>query len=199
MFDKVLVANRGEIALRVMRTLKRMGIRSVAVYSEADTNALHVQYADEAVYIGPSPATSSYLSIQRILDAVRKSGAQAVHPGYGFLSENAHFARALMIEGVTLIGPSVTAIQKMGDKIEAKKLASKANVSTIPGYMGVIVNSDEAADIAASIGYPVMLKAAAGGGGRGMRIIRNESEVRDAFASASREALSSFSDARVFI
>jgi propionyl-CoA carboxylase alpha chain len=198
-FDKVLIANRGEIALRIMRTLKRMGIKTVAVYSEADTNALHVQYADEAVYIGPSPATSSYLSIPRLLDAIRKSGAQAVHPGYGFLSENPAFARALRDEGVALIGPRPETIEAMGDKIEAKKLAAKAGVSTIPGYMGVIENSDQAAKIAASIGYPVMLKAAAGGGGRGMRIIRNESEVRDAFASASREAKTSFSDDRVFL
>jgi propionyl-CoA carboxylase alpha chain len=199
MFDKVLVANRGEIALRIMRTLRRMGIKSVAIYSEADTNSLHVQYADEAIFVGPSSSTSSYLSINRVLDAVRKSGAQAVHPGYGFLSENAHFARALSLEGITLIGPSVLAIQKMGDKIEAKKIAIKANVSTIPGYMGVIDNPDQAAEIANSIGFPVMLKAAAGGGGRGMRIIRDESGVRDAFTSASREALNSFSDARVFI
>jgi propionyl-CoA carboxylase alpha chain len=199
MFEKVLIANRGEIALRIMRTLKKMGIKTVAVYSESDTNSLHVQYADEAVYIGPSPATESYLSIKNILTAIRKTGAQAVHPGYGFLSENQQFAKALKKEGVHLIGPSVTAIKSMGDKIEAKKLAKQAGVNTVPGYMGVIKDADEAVTIAAKIGFPVMVKAAAGGGGRGMRVVRSESEVREAFRSASSEAKNSFSDDRVFL
>ncbi len=198
-FDKILIANRGEIALRIMRTVKRLGIKTVAVYSEADTNALHVQYADEAVYIGPSPATTSYLCIDNILDAIRSSGAQAVHPGYGFLSENAEFAKALKKEGVTLIGPDIAAIQGMGDKIEAKKIAQKAGVSTVPGYMGVIKDAEEAVTIASSIGFPVMIKAAAGGGGRGMRVVHNASAVHEAFRSASTEARNSFSDDRVFI
>jgi len=199
LFDKVLIANRGEIAVRIMRTLKRLGIKSVAVYSEADTNSLHVQYADEAIFIGPSPATTSYLSVDNILDAIRKSGASAVHPGYGFLSENANFARALAMEGVTLIGPSVHAIQTMGDKIEAKKLAIRSGVNTIPGFMDVIDSPDHAVEIAAGIGYPLMMKAAAGGGGRGMRIARDDESLREAFISASREARNSFSDDRVFI
>ena len=199
LFDKILIANRGEIALRIMRTVKRLGIKTVAVYSEADTNSLHVQYADEAVYIGPSPSPESYLSIDKIMEAVRKSGAQAVHPGYGFLSENAHFAEMLEKEGITLIGPSVHAIRSMGDKIEAKKLAQEAKVDTVPGYMGVIKDAAEAVKIASDIGFPVMLKAAAGGGGRGMRIIHSEPDVREAFRAASNEAKNSFSDDRVFI
>ena len=199
MFEKVLIANRGEIALRIMRTLKKMGIKSVAVYSEADTNSLHVQYADEAIYVGSSPATESYLSIPNIIAAIRKSGAQAVHPGYGFLSENSHFANALRKENVTLIGPSPRAIKTMGDKIEAKKLAKQAGVSTVPGYMGIIKDADEAISIANSLGFPVMVKAAAGGGGRGMRVVHSEAEVREAFRSASSEAKNSFSDDRVFI
>lgn len=198
-FDKILIANRGEIALRIMRTVKRMGMKTVAVYSEADTNALHVQYADEAIYIGASPATGSYLSIDNIMGAIRTSGAQAVHPGYGFLSENAAFAEALRAENITLIGPSVEAIRNMGDKIEAKKIAQNAGVSTVPGYMGIIQTADEAVTIAASIGFPVMIKAAAGGGGRGMRVVYDESSVREAFRSASSEARNSFSDDRVFI
>jgi propionyl-CoA carboxylase alpha chain len=199
MFEKVLVANRGEIALRIMRTLKKMGVKSVAVYSEADTNSLYVQYADEAIYIGPSPATESYLSIPNIMMAINKSGAQAVHPGYGFLSENAHFAESLREESITLIGPSVNAIKNMGDKIEAKKLAIKAGVSTVPGYMGIIETPEEAVKIASSIGFPVMVKAAAGGGGRGMRVVKSEDEVVEAYLSATREAKNSFSDDRVFL
>ncbi|AIL65835.1 Acetyl-/propionyl-coenzyme A carboxylase alpha chain [Rickettsiales bacterium Ac37b] len=198
-FEKVLVANRGEIAVRIMRTLKRMGIKTVAVYSESDTNSLHVQYADEAIYIGPSPATESYLSIDNILSAIRISGAQAVHPGYGFLSENSNFANALRDEWITLIGPSVHCIKAMGDKIEAKKLAQASGVSTVPGYIGVIDTAEEAVTIAANIGFPVIVKAAAGGGGRGMRVIYSEDEVREAFRSATNEARSSFSDDRVFI
>lgn len=198
-FEKILVANRGEIAVRIMRTLKRMGIKTVAVYSESDTNSLHVQYADEAIYIGPSPATESYLSIDNILSAIRISGAQAVHPGYGFLSENSNFANALRDEWITLIGPSVHCIKAMGDKIEAKKLAQASGVSTVPGYIGVIDTAEEAVTIAANIGFPVIVKAAAGGGGRGMRVIYSEDEVREAFRSATNEARSSFSDDRVFI
>jgi propionyl-CoA carboxylase alpha chain len=199
LFDKVLIANRGEIALRVMKTLKKMGIKSVAVYSEADTNSLHVQYADEAYYIGNSPATESYLSIKNIIGAIRASGAQAVHPGYGFLSENALFANALKREGVTLIGPSAHAIRVMGDKIEAKKIAIDAGVSTVPGYMGSISSVAQAVSIAQDIGFPVIVKAAAGGGGRGMRIVTASEDMEAAFDAARREASNHFSDSRVFI
>lgn len=199
LFDKILIANRGEIALRIMKTVKRLGIKTVAVYSEADSNALHVQYADEAVYIGHSPSIESYLSIPNILKAVIQTGAQAVHPGYGFLSENALFAETLAKNGITLIGPSAQAIRNMGDKIEAKKLAQKAGVNTVPGYMGVIKDAEEAIKIATNIGFPVIVKAAAGGGGRGMRVVYSENEVRDAFQSATNEAKNSFSDDRVFI
>lgn len=199
LFDKVLVANRGEIALRIMRTLKKMGIKSVAVYSEADTNSMHVQYADEAYYIGNSSATESYLSIKNIIGAIRDSGATAVHPGYGFLAENANFASTLKREGVTLIGPSAQAIKQMGDKIEAKKIAIEAGVSTVPGYMGTITSISQAIDIANEIGFPVIVKAAAGGGGRGMRVVENSTQMAAAFESAKLEALNSFSDSRVFI
>jgi len=199
LFDKVLVANRGEIALRIMHTLRKMGIKSVAVYSEADTNSLHVQYADEAYFIGNSPATESYLSIKNIIAAIRASGAQAVHPGYGFLSENANFAAALKREGCLLIGPSAHAIRIMGDKIEAKKIAIEAGVSTVPGYMGTLNSPSEAIKLGEEIGYPVIVKAAAGGGGRGMRVVNNSKEMEAAYESASREALSHFSDGRVFV
>jgi propionyl-CoA carboxylase alpha chain len=199
MFEKVLVANRGEIALRIMRTLKEMGIKTVAVYSEADTNSLHVQFADEAIYIGPSPATESYLSIKKLIQAVQKSGAQAVHPGYGFLSENPEFARALKKEGVTLIGPSDHAIKVMGDKIEAKKLAQAAGVTTVPGYLGEINSLEQAKTIASEIGFPVIIKAAAGGGGRGMRVVDNPDGLSEALNSAKREAANSFRDNRIFI
>ncbi len=199
MFEKVLVANRGEIAIRIMRTLKNMGIKTVAVYSEADTNALHVQYADEAVYIGASPATESYLSIENILNAIRNTNAEAVHPGYGFLSENYEFAQALKKENVALIGPSAQVIKKMGDKIEAKKIAREARVSTVPGYIGVIETIEQAAKISEEIGFPVMIKATAGGGGRGMRVVNNKEEVAEAFKSAKREAANSFRDDRIFI
>ncbi len=199
MFTKVLIANRGEIAVRIIRTLQKMKIKTVAVYSEADTNSLHVRMADEAVYIGHSPATESYLRSKKILDAIRTTGAQAVHPGYGFLSENCDFAKALEKEGITLIGPSHQAIYSMGDKIEAKKLAQDAGVSTIPGYMGVIKDEKEAAKIAKQVGFPVMIKAAAGGGGKGMRVVRSEEEVAQAYSSASNEARNSFNDDRIFI
>ena len=199
LFEKVLVANRGEIALRIMQTLRKMGIKSVAVYSEADTNSKHVQYADEAYYIGTSPATESYLSIKNVIAAIRDSGANAVHPGYGFLAENSNFANVLKREGITLIGPSAQIIKKMGDKIEAKKIAIDAGVSTVPGYMGIIQNVKQAVEIASNIGFPVMIKAAAGGGGRGMRVVANANEMQKAFESAKFEAENSFSDGRVFL
>jgi propionyl-CoA carboxylase alpha chain len=199
MFEKVLVANRGEIALRIMRTLKKMNIKTVAVYSETDTNALHVQFADEAMYIGPSPATESYLSIKNIIKAIQKSGAQAVHPGYGFLSENAEFARELKAIGVKLIGPSDKVITTMGDKIEAKKMAQLAKVSTVPGYLGEIDDIEHAKKIAQEIGFPIIIKAAGGGGGRGMRVVHNIEDLNEALNSAKREAANSFRDNRMFI
>ncbi|MBL3284925.1 Acyl-CoA carboxylase subunit alpha [Rickettsiales endosymbiont of Paramecium tredecaurelia] len=199
MFDKVLVANRGEIALRIIRTLKKMNIKSVAIYSEADTNALHVQYADEAHYVGNSPAVESYLSIPNILHATRLSGAKAVHPGYGFLAENYQFASTLEKEKIVLIGPSSQAIKQMGDKIEAKQIATKAGIQTVPGYMGAIPTAQEAIKIAKKIGFPVIIKAAAGGGGMGMRVAHNHEEMMSAFASAQREAQNSFNDNRLFI
>ena len=199
LFDKILVANRGEIALRIMKTLRKMGIKSAAIYSEADTNSPHVQYADEAYYIGNSPATSSYLSIKNIINAVRVSGAQAVHPGYGFLSENPNFANVLKREGVILIGPSAKVIKQMGDKIEAKKIAIDSGVSTVPGYMGSIHSLEQALEITKRIGYPIIIKAAAGGGGRGMRVVSNAEEMERAYESAKLEAENCFSDSRVFI
>lgn len=199
LFDKVLIANRGEIAVRIIKTLRRLGIKSVAVYSEADTNSMHVSLADEAIFIGNSPATDSYLSIPHIISAIRQTGAQAVHPGYGFLSENHAFAQALEEENVVLIGPSADAIKSMGDKIEAKKLAEKAGVNTVPGYLGVIKDAKTATKIGQKLGFPVMVKAAAGGGGRGMRVVRSSDEMFDSFASASNEAKNSFSDSRVFL
>ena len=199
LFEKVLVANRGEIALRIMKTLKKMGIKTVAVYSEADTNSRHVQFADEAYYIGSSPASESYLSIKNLVEAIRDSGADAVHPGYGFLSENANFANVLKREGVTFIGPSAKSIKSMGDKIEAKKIAIDAGVSTVPGYMGTINSVEKANEIAENIGFPVIIKAAAGGGGRGMRVVNNREEMGKAFDSAKLEAENAFSDGRVFI
>lgn len=199
MFDKILIANRGEIACRVIRTARQMGIKTVAVYSEADRDALHVQQADEAVLIGPAPSAQSYLQIERIVKACQDTGAQAVHPGYGFLSENATFATALEAAGIAFIGPNIHAIQAMGDKITSKQLAEKAGVNTVPGYTGVIEDAQHALSIARDIGYPVMLKASAGGGGKGMRIARNDAEVREGFERASSEAKSSFGDDRVFV
>ena len=196
---KILIANRGEIACRVIRTAKKMGIATVAVYSDADRDALHVRQADEAVHIGPAPSSQSYIVIDKILDAIRQTGADAVHPGYGFLSENPAFAEALEKEGVTFIGPPVNAIQAMGDKITSKKLAAEAGVSTVPGHMGLIEDGDEAVRISASIGYPVMIKASAGGGGKGMRIAWNDAEAREGFQSSKNEAKSSFGDDRIFI
>jgi propionyl-CoA carboxylase alpha chain len=199
MFKKILVANRGEIACRVMRTAKRMGIATVAVYSEADARALHVDMADEKLLIGPPPAAQSYLLIEQMVDACRKTGAEAVHPGYGFLSERSAFPKALAAAGITFIGPNPGAIDAMGDKIESKKAAAAARVSTVPGYMGIIEDADEAVKIAGEIGFPVMIKASAGGGGKGMRIAHSAAEVKDGFARAKSEAKSSFGDDRVFI
>src|SRR5690606_10193200 len=175
MIKKILIANRGEIACRVIKTAKKMGIATVAVYSDADRDALHVKMADEAAHIGPAPSNQSYIVIAKILDAVRATGADAVHPGYGFLSENANFAEALKVEKVAFIGPPPVAIEAMGDKITSKRIAAGAGVSTVPGHMGLIANAEEAVRIAGSIGYPVMLKASAGGGGKGMRIAWNDS------------------------
>ena len=199
MFDKILIANRGEIACRVIKTARKMGIQTVAVYSDADAHALHVQMADEAVHIGPPQSAQSYLQIDRIVDACLETGAQAVHPGYGFLSEKREFQEALAKAGVAFIGPDAHAIYAMGDKIESKKLAMEAGVNTVPGYMGVIKDAEEAVRIARDIGYPVMVKASAGGGGKGMRLARNDQEAAEGFVSATNEARSSFADDRVFI
>src|SRR3954447_18144393 len=199
LFDKILIANRGEIACRVIRTAKRLGIKTVAVYSEADADALHVREADEAVFIGPPPATQSYLLIDKIVDACKKTGAQAVHPGYGFLSEKQEFQKALAGAGITFIGPDAHAIYAMGDKIESKKLAQAAGVSTVPGHLAAIPNAAEAVKIAQKVGYPVMIKASAGGGGKGMRIAYDDTEAKEGFVSATNEAKSSFADDRVFI
>jgi propionyl-CoA carboxylase alpha chain len=198
-FDKILIANRGEIACRVIRTCKRLGIKTVAVYSEADAEALHVRLADEAVLIGPPPSAQSYLQIDKIVAACKKTGAQAVHPGYGFLSEKQEFQKALAKAGIVFIGPDARAIHAMGDKIESKKLALKAGVSTVPGYLHAIPNAEEAVKIAQKVGYPVMIKASAGGGGKGMRIAYNDEETREGFSSATNEAKASFADDRVFI
>jgi propionyl-CoA carboxylase alpha chain len=199
MFKKILIANRGEIACRVIRTAKRMGIATVAVHSDADRDAVHVRMADEAVAIGPAPSAQSYLSIDAILSAIAATGADAVHPGYGFLSENAAFARALDAAGVAFVGPPATAIDAMGDKITSKKLAAEAGVSTVPGHMGLIETAEEAVSIADQIGYPVMIKASAGGGGKGMRIAWNAEEARQGFASSRSEARGAFGDERIFI
>jgi propionyl-CoA carboxylase alpha chain len=199
MFNKILIANRGEIACRVIRTARRMGIATVAVYSDADAEAQHVRMADEAVGIGPAPAAESYLNIERIVEACRETGAEAVHPGYGFLSENPEFAGALAAAGVTFIGPGPEAIAAMGDKIESKKLARAAGISTVPGHLEIVPDAENAVAIARDIGYPVMIKASAGGGGRGMRIAASDIEVRDGFRGAASEAKSSFADDRIFI
>ncbi|MEM8655672.1 MAG: acetyl/propionyl/methylcrotonyl-CoA carboxylase subunit alpha [Pseudomonadota bacterium] len=199
MFNKILIANRGEIACRVIKTARKMGIPTVAIYSDADAKALHVQMADEAIHIGPPPANQSYIVIDKVMDAIRQSGAKAVHPGYGFLSENAKFAEALEQAGVAFVGPPKGAIESMGDKITSKKIAQEAGVSTVPGYMGLIDDADEAVKISNEIGYPVMLKASAGGGGKGMRIAWNDGEAREGFQSSKNEAASSFGDDRIFI
>ena len=199
MFKKILIANRGEIACRVIKTARRMGILTVAVYSDADRDALHVEMADESVHIGPAPAAESYLVADKIIAACKQTGAEAVHPGYGFLSERASFCAALEKEGIVFIGPKPKAIEAMGDKIESKKFANAAKVSTVPGHLGIIDDADHAERIAAEIGYPVMIKASAGGGGKGMRIAWSKDEVRDGFERARSEAKSSFGDDRVFI
>jgi propionyl-CoA carboxylase alpha chain len=199
MFKKILIANRGEIACRVIRTARAMGIKTVAVYSEADATALHVQMADEAVAIGGSAAADSYLKIDRIVDACKKTGAEAVHPGYGFLSERDAFAAALEEAGIVFIGPGRHAIAAMGDKIESKKLAAKAGVSTVPGYPDVVPDVAKAREVAKDIGYPVMIKASAGGGGKGMRLAASEADLEEGFRSASNEARSSFGDDRILI
>jgi propionyl-CoA carboxylase alpha chain len=199
MFKKILIANRGEIACRVIRTARRMGIKTVAVYSDADARAPHVKMADEAVRLGPPPASESYLKAELIIDACKATGAEAVHPGYGFLSERTTFAEALKQAGIAFIGPPPNAIAAMGDKIESKKLARDAGVNVVPGYLGDIATTDEAVKIASDIGYPVMMKASAGGGGKGMRLAWSEKDVREGFESVKREGLNSFGDDRVFI
>src|SRR5438309_2383056 len=199
MFRKILIANRGEIACRIIGTARRMGIATVAVYSEVDAEALHVRMADETVPIGPAPSAESYLKIERIVEACLATSAEAVHPGYGFLSENPAFARALADAGVTFIGPGPEAIAAMGDKIASKKLARAAGVSSVPGHLDVIRDADAAIAIARDVGYPVMIKASAGGGGKGMRIAADDAETRDGFRSAASEAKSSFTDDRIFI
>src|SRR6476619_3537239 len=199
MFKKILTANRGEIACRVIKTARRMGIATVAVYSDADARAPHVRMADERVRLGPPPASESYLNPELIIDACRTTGAEAVHPGYGFLSERETFARALAEAGIAFIGPPPEAIAAMGDKIESKKLAKAAGVNVVPGYLGEIADTDEAVRIASDIGYPVMMKASAGGGGKGMRLAYSEQDVREGFDSVKREGLNSFGDDRVFI
>src|SRR5450755_2404564 len=199
MFKRILIANRGEIACRIIKTARRMGIETVAVYSEADKDALHVEMADTAILIGPPAAAQSYLVIEKIVAACKESKAEAVHPGYGFLSEREAFPKALEAAGIVFIGPNPKAIAAVGDKIESKKAAAAANVSTVPGHLGVIDNDAEAMEIAEEIGYPVMIKASAGGGGKGMRIAHARDEVAEGYARAKSEAKSSFGDDRVFI
>ncbi|HVF82609.1 MAG TPA: acetyl/propionyl/methylcrotonyl-CoA carboxylase subunit alpha [Sphingomicrobium sp.] len=199
MFSKILIANRGEIACRVIRTAKRMGIKTVAVYSDADARAPHVRMADESVRLGPAPASESYLKAELIIDACKATGAQAVHPGYGFLSERTSFAEALKDAGIAFVGPPPNAIAAMGDKIESKKLARDAGVNVVPGFLGDIATTDDAVRIAGDIGYPVMMKASAGGGGKGMRLAYSEQDVREGFEATKREGLASFGDDRVFI
>src|SRR3954462_10675753 len=199
MFERILIANRGEIACRIIKSARKLGIKTVAVYSDADRDGLHVEMAEEAVAIGPPPAAESYLVIDKIVDACRQTGAEAVHPGYGFLSEREAFPKALQAAGIVFIGPNPHAIAAMGDKIESKKAAAAADVSTVPGYLGVIESPAQAVEIADGIGYPVMIKASAGGGGKGMRIAYSSDEVAEGFARAKSEAASSFGDDRVFV
>src|SRR6195952_1107000 len=199
MFKKILIANRGEIACRVIRTAKKMGIATVAVYSDADARSPFVWLANEAVHIGPSPAAQSYLLADKIIEACKQTGAEAVHPGYGFLSERTSFAQALADNGIAFIGPPIGAIAAMGDKIESKKLAKAAGVSVVPGFVGEIDSTEHAVEIAGGIGYPVMMKASAGGGGKGMRLAWSEQDVREGFEATKREGLASFGDDRVFI
>jgi propionyl-CoA carboxylase alpha chain len=199
MFKKILIANRGEIACRVIKTARKMGIGTVAVYSEADRDALHVDLADEAVCIGPAASKESYLVMDKIIAACKETGAEAVHPGYGFLSENEAFSRRLEAEGIVFIGPKAPAVAAMGDKIASKKLALAAGVNTIPGYNDAIETPDQAVEIARGIGYPVMIKASAGGGGKGLRVAFNDKEAHEGFASCRNEARNAFGDDRVFI
>lgn len=199
MFQKILIANRGEIAVRIIKTCRRMGIATVLVYSEADAGSLAVEMADEAVLIGPAPAAQSYLLADRIVEAVRQTGAEAVHPGFGFLSENAGFARRLRDEGIAFIGPNPEAIEAMGDKISSKKLAAEAGVSTVPGHMGLIETTEEAVKIANQIGYPIMIKASAGGGGKGIRVAHSDADMAEGFAAVKAEAQNAFGDDRVFL
>jgi len=199
MFKKILIANRGEIACRVIRTARCMGIATVAVFSEADRSALHVALADECVCIGAAPARDSYLAIESIVAACKETGAEAAHPGYGFLSENAEFCRRLEREGIVFIGPGADAIEAMGDKIASKKLAAQAGVPVIPGHDAAVASAAEAVKIARAIGYPVMIKASAGGGGRGLRLAASDSECREGYASCRAEARNAFGDDRVFI
>ncbi len=199
MFSKILIANRGEIAVRIIKTCRRMGIKTVQVYSEADAGSLAVEMADESVLIGPAPAAQSYLLADRIVEAVRQTGAEAVHPGFGFLSENAGFARRLRDEGIAFIGPNPEAIEAMGDKISSKKLAAAAGVSTVPGHMGLIETTEEAVRIANEIGYPIMIKASAGGGGKGIRVAHSDADMAEGFAAVKAEALNAFGDDRVFL
>ena len=199
MIKKILIANRGEIACRVIKTAKKMGIRTVAVYSEADEYSKHVLEADESILIGPAPAYESFLSIEKIINAIKETNSDAIHPGYGFLSENSKFVQKLSKEKIKFIGPNIEAIKIMGDKIQSKNLAIKAKVNTIPGFNDVIKDHSHASNISKDIGFPLMIKASAGGGGKGMRIVRNSKEVKDAFQLASSEAKSSFGDSRVFI
>jgi len=199
MFQKILIANRGEIACRIIKTARRMNIATVAVYSEADADALHVAMADEAVAIGPPPASESYLAIEKIIAAAKETGAQAIHPGFGFLSENAKFMKAVEAAGLVFIGPPAGAISAMGDKLESKRLAKEAGVNTVPGHIAEIADAKEAVKIAREVGYPVMLKASAGGGGKGMRIAYGDEDCREGFASARSEAKSSFGDERILI
>jgi len=199
MFSKILIANRGEIAVRIIKTARKMGIRTVLVHSDADTGSLAYEIADETIHIGPSPAAQSYLIQDKIVEAVRRSGAEAVHPGFGFLSENPVFARRLEAEGITFIGPNPHAIEAMGDKITSKKFAAEAGVSTVPGYMGLIESDDHAIQIANQIGYPVMIKASAGGGGKGIRVAHSDDDMAEGFAAVKAEALTAFGDDRVFL
>ena len=199
MFSKILIANRGEIAVRIIKTCRKMGIKTVLVYSDADAGSLACEMADETIHIGPSPAAQSYLIQDKIVDAVRQSGAEAVHPGFGFLSENPVFARRLEAEGITFIGPNPHAIEAMGDKITSKKFAAEAGVSTVPGHMGLIESTEEAVKIANEIGYPVMIKASAGGGGKGIRVAHSDADMAEGFAAVKAEALTAFGDDRVFL
>ena len=199
MFKKILIANRGEIAMRVIRTCKEMGIKTVAVYSKADEDSLHVVFADEAVCIGPAPSSESYLKISNIIAAAEITNADAIHPGYGFLSENSDFAREVEKNNLVFIGPPSSAIDSMGDKISSKKIAEEAGVSIVPGFLGEISDENQAEKIAKDIGFPVLIKASAGGGGKGMRIVSAESELKQGLICSQNEAEKSFGDKRVFI